>query len=227
MRGPIRVRVYALSSRHPPATAYPGGSDASLRLSTAFALPMPHVHNWAMTGFGAEDWRRIFQRLSEELSPTGERHITLIGGVAMALGYGSRRTSKDADTIMQPDVAAEVLPAARRIAPEFGLDSDWLNQKAVEANKIVIPEPPGRVVFETDRIALEVPSAEHMLAMKLARFATNTDQADAKILLKIMRLRFSDAEDVWTHIGGLMPVAMREGAHYNLLTLWDDLNESA
>jgi hypothetical protein len=72
----------------------------------------------------------------------------------MALGYGSRRTTKDADTVMQPDVAAEVLPAAKRIALEFGLAPDWLNQKAVEAGKIVIPKPPGRIVFETDTLVL-------------------------------------------------------------------------
>ena len=34
----------------------------------------------------------------------------------MALGYSSRRTTDDADVIMAPDVAAEVLPAAEQVA---------------------------------------------------------------------------------------------------------------
>jgi hypothetical protein len=114
-----------------------------------------------------------------------------------------------------------------RIASEFGLPDDWLNQKAVEADKIVIPQPPGRTVFETATLALEVPSLEHMLAMKVARFAGDTDIGDATILLQNMRLRFSDVEDVWTQIGGFVPVAKRDAAHYYLLKLWEDLDESA
>ena len=83
------------------------------------------------------------------------------------------------------------------------------------------------MVFETPTLLLEVPPIEHMLAMKVARFAGDTDIADASILLKDMRLRFSDVEDVWTQIGGFVPVAKQDAAHYYLLKLWEDLDESA
>ena len=84
------------------------------------------AQNSAVAGLTADDWKRVLTRLSDELAPPGRRRIIVIGGVAMALGYGSRRTTADADSVMDPDVAAEVLPAAKRIAGEFGLADDWL-----------------------------------------------------------------------------------------------------
>jgi len=82
----------------------------------------------------AEEWRAVLSRLSETLPATRQRHVTVIGGVAMALGYGSRRTTGDADVILQSADAREVLLAAAGIANEFQLPTDWMNQKAVEAS---------------------------------------------------------------------------------------------
>jgi hypothetical protein len=172
---------------------------------------------------GPEEWSKVFDRLARELPPTGQRRVTLIGGVAMALGYKSRRTTGDADVILAPEITQEVLAAAERIAAEFSLPSDWMNQKAVEAKLIRPPVEPGRPVFETSSLVLEVPAPEYMLAMKVARYAGDTDIADAKILLQLLHL--DDAEDVWTRIGGLVPVAKQSVARDNLQALWEDVHE--
>ena len=60
--------------------------------------------------------------------------------------------------------------------------------------------------------------------MKVARFAGDTDIADAKILLSLLPL--DDVEDVWTRIGGLVPVARQSVARDNLQALWEEVHES-
>jgi hypothetical protein len=50
-------------------------------------------------------------RMCFMLADHESRHVTLIGGVAMALAHGSRRTTKDTDVFMQPDIAPEVADA--------------------------------------------------------------------------------------------------------------------
>ena len=81
----------------------------------------------------ANEWRLVLTRLSETLPTTTQRRVTVIGGVAMALGYGSRRTTSDADVILRPEEASEILAAAARIADEFQLPATWMNQNAVQA----------------------------------------------------------------------------------------------
>ncbi len=189
----------------------------------------PRIHDAPVfTGFGASQWSVVLRRLAERLPPTSQRRVTIIGGVALALAYGSRRTTKDADVIMAADVAAEVLPAAATIAGEFALPADWMNQRAVEANLIMPPSGPGEPVLATASVLFDVPSTEHLLGMKLARFAGDTDIEDASLLLRKLRAaRFEDVGDVWSFVGGLVPLAKRGQARHNLEVLWEMLDESA
>ena len=145
----------------------------------------------------------------------------------MALGYSSRRTTDDADVIMAPDVAAEVLPAAEQVAAQYGLPSGWMNTKAFDAGLILPPTEAGRAVLTTNSVVFEVPSAERLLAMKVVRFAGDKDQKDAEILLKLLLPRFSDVETLWNFLGGFIPPAKRSQARYNLDILWEMLDESA
>ena len=49
----------------------------------------------------------VFARLADELPGDEQRHVTLIGGAAMALGYESRRTTEDANVVKLPqDIAS-------------------------------------------------------------------------------------------------------------------------
>jgi hypothetical protein len=176
---------------------------------------------------GADEWRAVLKRLGEALPATKQRHVTLIGGVAMALAYGARRTTTDADVIVPDDVAAEVIPAADGIAAEFGLSAGWMNRKAQDADVVLVPQEDGKPVLVTPSVVFEVPSVERMLGMKVARWAGETDIEDAKILLKTVLVSHSDVEDVWSLIGGLVPVAKREQARHNLAILWEMLHEPA
>jgi hypothetical protein len=146
----------------------------------------------------------------------------------MALVYDSRRTTEDADVIINPtDVAVEVLAAAEKIAPDFGLPSGWMNENA----RSFIIEPPaherGREVLATDSVVFEVPSTERLLGMKLARWAGSTDVEDGQVLLRKLKERCADEEEVWSLVGGLIPVAKRDNGRHYLATLWEMLDESA
>ena len=87
----------------------------------------------------------VIEGLSRALPAGRQRRVTVIGGVAMILGYGAHRTTDDMDVIMAPDVAPEVYEAALQVSEDFDLEADWLNQKAVEANLIRHPHAEGIV----------------------------------------------------------------------------------
>jgi hypothetical protein len=169
------------------------------------------------------DWLAIIEGLSRALPAGRQRRVTIIGGVAMILCYGAHRTTDDMDVIMDPDVAPDVYEAAVQVGEEFELETDWLNQKAVEANLIRHPHAEAdRVVFSTRTLLLRVPPPEHMLAMKLVAYRRPKDVRDARLLADILRRRgVVDVEDVWTTVGGFVPVAKQATARYNLLDLWD------
>jgi hypothetical protein len=172
----------------------------------------------------ADEWRAVLRRLADKLPHDRTWHVTVIGGVAMALAYGARRTTQDADVVATPP---EVFEAARAVAPEFGLASDWMNAKAEAAGYVVASAAEDtQVVFSGPSLEVHVPSVAHMLAMKVARFAGGTDIEDAKLLLSKLK-HFDNVEDVWTHIGGLVPVAKQAQARHNLENLWELVHEPA
>lgn len=170
----------------------------------------------------AAEWIAILSRLAEVLPQDHEHRVTVIGGAAMILGYGAQRMTDDVDAVMSPDVAADVIPAAVAIAPEFGLEANWLNEQAMTASLIVRPRIVEKTVFASHSLVLEAPPVEHMLAMKLTAYRRHKDLEDASLLLKRMeRSGLSSEEDVWTVVGGLVPVAKRPFARYNLGDLWE------
>jgi hypothetical protein len=172
----------------------------------------------------ADDWRAVLRRVAEKLPRDREWRVTVIGGVAMALGFGSRRTTADADVVATP---WEVIEAARSVAPEFGLDPDWMNANAEAAGYVVSSVAQNtRLVLREASLEVHIPSVEHMLAMKVARFAGSTDIDDAKLLLSKLG-HLDDVEAVWTLIGGLVPVAEQAQARHNLENLWDLVHEPA
>ena len=188
--------------------------------------PAWHDAQVAARKLDQEQWRAVLSSVAAKISPGAEpARVTLIGGVAVALGYGTRRTTADAD--VAPDVSAEVLRAAEKTAAEFGLPSGWMNTKAFDAGFVVQPLQAGKVVLSTPSVVFEIPSTAHLLAMKLSRFAGDTDIEDAKPLLRELRRTYADAEDLWNFLGGLVVVAKRAQARHNLDVLWEMLDESA
>jgi len=118
-----------------------------------------------------------------------------------------------------------VVPAAVSIASEFELDPSWLNQQAISAGLIVRPPLVDKTLFATRSLVLQAPPIEHMLAMKVTAYRRNKDLEDAVLLLRQMeRSGLASVEDVWTHIGGFVPVAKRAIARYNLDDLWEHVH---
>ena len=174
-----------------------------------------------------EEWLQVLCRLAERLDPASPARIVVIGGAAVALGYGSRRSTLDMDAVLEPQQAATLLRLADEIAPEFGLSHGWLNEKAKEAGFVVDSVVQGPTLFDHPALKVVAPSLEQLAAMKLAAIRGQTDVDDALHLLRRLRSNTRDAEEVWSLTGGLVPVAERPKARYNLLKLWEMLDESA
>jgi hypothetical protein len=111
-----------------------------------------------------------------------------------------------------------VLEAARRVASEFGLESEWLNEKANAAG-YVTSFADGPLVFQAASLIVRAASIEHLLAMKIAAWCDQADIDDALTLLS--RLRATDVEMVWALIGGYVPLDKRPRGRDNLFEAWD------
>ncbi|MBI2069350.1 MAG: hypothetical protein HYT79_02005 [Elusimicrobia bacterium] len=132
--------------------------------------------------------RRLFAALNKELADkdiVGE--IGLCGGAAMCLAFQARRATKDIDAIFAP--SGEIRKAARRVAKEFGLPEDWLNDAA---KGYFLTDPPRQDVLELSHLRIWAPKADYMLVMKcLAGRADTQDTDDIKFLLKYLNIKAS------------------------------------
>ncbi|WP_394850229.1 hypothetical protein LZC95_22580 [Pendulispora brunnea] len=176
---------------------------------------------------GREDWRCVLDRLSAELADGPPSQIIAIGGVAFAFAFDSRRTTQDFDAVLDPADAPRILAAADKIAPEFGLPSGWLNERAKHAG-LLPPQVSGDVhlLLKVGCIDILIPGAEQLLAMKLMAFRDETDREDALILLRTMNTAGLDLEDVWNRVGGFVLPAKRHNTRLNLDDLWELISEA-
>jgi hypothetical protein len=75
---------------------------------------------------GRADILALFDDLSRRLAARGVvGRMFLVGGAAMALAYSTRRATRDVDAVFEPK--QEIYRAARDVAADRGLPSDWLN----------------------------------------------------------------------------------------------------
>ncbi|MBI5533522.1 MAG: hypothetical protein HY898_12450 [Deltaproteobacteria bacterium] len=174
----------------------------------------------------ADDWRRVLMRLAGALHGGSPAHMTVIGGAAIALLFDARRTTTDVDVVIDSSDTMRVLAEARSIAAEFGLPENWLNQDARTGGFIQEPLQLGQTLIETPDLTVSAPTIEHLLATKLpvARRG-DTDIEDCLVLTRRLRATSDDADDLWSRIGGLVPVAHRQNALYNLRWIWEILDE--
>ena len=128
---------------------------------------------------------RLFTALNEELAKKnviGE--IGLCGGAVMCLVFQARNATKDIDAIFEP--TEEMRRAGKKVAKQFGLASDWLNDAA---KAYFHGTPPKQNILELSHLRVWAPHADYMLAMKCisARFDTH-DQDDVRFLLQHLGL---------------------------------------
>ena len=133
--------------------------------------------------------KKLFRALNEELkhkNVTGE--IGICGGAVMCLVFQAREATKDVDGIFEPTEA--IRKASQKVARQFGLSEDWLNDAA---KAYFHADPPRETVMQLSHLRVWAPRADYMLAMKCisARFDTH-DKEDVQFLLKYLKLKSPD-----------------------------------
>ncbi len=124
--------------------------------------------------------------------------ISLYGGAVFTLVYGSRDATKDVDAVVRQDQIGRKLAA--RVAAEFGLPDDWLNDdvKQFLAEKEAKRRLPEDEFGEGLRIT--VPTSAYLLAMKLRACRPPLpgypgDYGDIRFLIRKMGIKSVDAAE--------------------------------
>lgn len=142
----------------------------------------------------SEAIRGLLTELDEELTSMGEfAELYVVGGAAMAIGYGARDATRDVDALFEPK--ASVLEAAERVAARHGIGSGWLN----DAVKGFMhgDDPDRRLVLELPALKVFVASPRYLLAMKLFAARIERDADDIAVLLDLAGIStVDDALDV-------------------------------
>lgn len=112
--------------------------------------------------------------------------VSLFGGAAMCLVYGSRSSTKDIDAVFAP--TPEMYAIIQNIAEEYGLPSDWLNNGVkgfVSTNHDV------RLYRRLSHLTITAASPEYLLAMKClaSRLGASRDVEDIQFLLRHLNIR--------------------------------------
>lgn len=147
--------------------------------------------------------KKLFKALNAELEKSDSKgEILVCGGAAMCLVFHARKSTKDVDAIFQPTEA--IRKASRKVAHQFGIQEDWLNDAA---KAYFHSDPPREPVLEFSSLRVWAPKADYLLAMKClsARFDTH-DKEDVEFLVKYLKL--SSAEEVFKIISRYYPDQM-------------------
>ncbi len=129
-----------------------------------------------------ESIRRLLIELDEELGATGASgELFVVGGAAMALGYGAREATRDIDALFEPKTA--IADAAESVGERNGLRADWLN----DAMKGFLHgnDPERRLALDLPSLQVFVASPRYLLAMKLLSARIERDADDIAMLLNL------------------------------------------
>lgn len=136
--------------------------------------------------------------LDEELAREGLKgEVGIVGGAAMVLAFNAREATRDVDAVFEP--SSKLRAAAARVAAALGLPEDWLN----DAAKGYLPADtqPRSILLDLPNLAVWVPPAQYLLAMKAiaARFDSH-DADDLRTLVRHIGLaRVEDVLEVVEH----------------------------
>ncbi len=122
--------------------------------------------------------RQLLDELDQRLRARGVKASAyLVGGAAMALGYGREELTPDIDAVVSHRAVVE---EARAMAAEHGLPGSWLNTNAAGW---VPPRPAGARRRPTDPgLTVHIAPADHVLAMKLVALRRK-DRPDIRLLI--------------------------------------------
>ncbi len=103
----------------------------------------------------------------------------------MCLVYDARPGTKDVDAVFQP--AKIIREFARKIAKEYDLVDDWLNDGVKE----FLVDHPRKVFLSLSNLVVMVADVEYMLAMKsLSARIDGTDGKDIEFLIERLKSLF-------------------------------------
>jgi len=145
----------------------------------------------------------LLRELGERLAERGvQGRLFVVGGAAMALAYGRRRTTRDVDAVFHPkEVIYEV---ARQIARERGLAHDWLNDGV--KGFLVGDDPDSTTHLDEPGLRVEVASPRYLFVLKALAARVDRDAGD---LLKLFDLSgFRDVDDALDHVQQHAPAAL-------------------
>ncbi len=166
----------------------------------------------------AEDIRRAFDALAEELKRRDERaEIVVAGGAAMVLLFHARETTKDVDAYILRPETWRVRDAVQDVADDLELPRDWLNDGA---KGYFVGLSDGQVLHESEALTVRAVSIEQLLAMKLAAWRDAIDRADARLLLSRMD---GPAQEIWRRVERFVPPHEIDKASYAFDDLWESL----
>ena len=133
--------------------------------------------------------KKLLRALNDEMKKLDAKgEIGLCGGAVMCLVFNAREATKDVDAIFHP--TQEIRRASERVAKQFGLSKNWLN----DAAKVYFhADPPRESVMELSHLRIWAPRADYMLAMKClsARFDTY-DKEDVQFLIQYLGIKKPD-----------------------------------
>lgn len=137
-----------------------------------------------------EDLHRLLSKLAVGLKSRGvEGRILIVGGAAMSLGHGRRRTTRDVDAQYDDQYGdqATMSEVAADVAREEGLRENWLSSSAAAFLPNIGPED-RELLEQMPGLRVELLSSRGLLAMKMAAYRA-TDREDLEILFEEMEIR--------------------------------------
>lgn len=170
-----------------------------------------------MARLSAEEIRRAFTALAEELQRAGARaELAVAGGAALVLLYGARESTRDVDAITlaaAPDGAVRAASAA--VAGAMGLPGDWLNDAA---KGYVHGLALGERLFDSEALVVRALAPHQLLAMKLSAWRDDVDIEDARLLLRSLP---GDRDAAWSSVEPHLVPGRELKSRYAFEDLWE------
>lgn len=134
---------------------------------------------------------KLLELLNTKLSIDDVRgELYLMGGAVMCLAFNARPSTRDVDGYFKPKKA--IGDAAREIAAEEGLNTDWLND-AVKG--FLNSTPSFDSYLELSHLKIFTATPEYLLAMKCLAMrlgAEFEDENDVRFLLRYLNIQTYD-----------------------------------
>ncbi|MBC8180351.1 hypothetical protein H8E88_04425 [candidate division KSB1 bacterium] len=135
------------------------------------------------------DKNELIEIISElDRNLTASFDIILIGGAAMILYFGAKRTTRDIDVLILRGGASELRKAVKKVAEEHELPKDWLNDAAKGFAGILKSDFYHRLIpleYTFENIRLYVLGRAELIALKIIALREQ-DLEDLELLLSDM-----------------------------------------